>query len=364
MKNRIKVECYPSIEKIPADFISMWRQLQPDFDSDIAWYSVFEKHYGSSYGKLHYVTVYIDQIATLVLPATISENLFFVFKSRKISLFNNFYFNRFSIISQLQDVDLLQQTLSAVFDHLIMDLKSDWIDLQPLLKGGDEFSIITKTLKEKRLPFIDYFRFANWIYSPVPITSEEYFNTLNSRVKNTMQRKRKAIEKIDGFKISIIVTESEFKSYFKDYIAVYNSSWKQKEAGIGFIRDACCAMAEKGILRLGLVYLKDIPIAAQIWFVVGNKASIFKLAYDEEYKKLSAGTVLTAEMIKQAIDVDGVTVIDYLSGDDSYKAGWMNLRRQMIGVSAFNKRRIMGVIMWLRHKLIPQIYRYCCRKGI
>jgi CelD/BcsL family acetyltransferase involved in cellulose biosynthesis len=66
--------------------------------------------------------------------------------------------------------------------------------------------------------------------------------------------------------------------------------------------------------------------------------SIFKLAYDERFAQLSAGSVLTSQLMRQVIDVDRVAVVDYLTGDDAYKRDWMSHRRERVGVRALQLR--------------------------
>jgi len=58
------------------------------------------------------------------------------------------------------------------------------------------------------------------------------------------------------------------------------------------------------------------PAAAQIWIVHAGVAVDLQDRYDERYAKLSTGTVLTSKLMQHVIDVDKVTIVDYLSGDD------------------------------------------------
>jgi hypothetical protein len=41
--------------------------------------------------------------------------------------------------------------------------------------------------------------------------------------------------------------------------------------------------------------------------------------------------------MQHTMDVDRVQEVDYLSGDDAYKADWMALRRERVGVVGFDK---------------------------
>ena len=130
---------------------------------------------------------------------------------------------------------------------------------------------------------------------------------------------------------------------------IYAASWKTTEPYPEFIRGLCRTCAESGWLRLGLVYLDEQPVAAQIWIVANGVASIYKLAYDERFARLSAGSVLTAHLMEHVIDIDKVHEVDYLTGDDAYKKDWMSDRRERWGLVAFNLRSPYGLLAASRH---------------
>ena len=145
-------------------------------------------------------------------------------------------------------------------------------------------------------------------------------------------------------KIDVFTRNSpELEAAIANYEAIYNSSWKRPEPFPSFIPELCRTTASHGWLRLGVLRLADKAVAAQIWFVKDGVASIFKLAYIEEYAKQTVGTVLTTELMRRAIDEDKVAIIDYLSGDDAYKKDWMTHRRERRGVIGFNQRRPLGI---------------------
>ena len=55
--------------------------------------------------------------------------------------------------------------------------------------------------------------------------------------------------------------------------------------------------------------------------------------------------------MQHAMDVDRAAEVDYLSGDDAYKADWMALRRERVGLEAFDLRRPAGLLAAARHLL-------------
>ena len=142
---------------------------------------------------------------------------------------------------------------------------------------------------------------------------------------------------------------AELHAALAAYQAVYAQSWKPPELCVEFIPALVKLSAERGWLRLGVLWLNGEPLAAQLWLTCRGKANIYKLAYVKGKEKLSAGSVLTQALMQHAMDVDRVTEVDYLSGDDAYKADWMALRRERVGVAAFDMRRPAGLLAAVKH---------------
>ena len=127
------------------------------------------------------------------------------------------------------------------------------------------------------------------------------------------------------------------------YESIYAKSWKQPEPHRDFLRIVAKEFAEAGWLRLGLMQVDGRPAAAQLWFVFGGTASIFKLAYDPDFTNYSVGSLLTSHLMNHAITHDRVQVVDYLCGDDGYKKDWMSRRRERWGFRAYRLNSIRGI---------------------
>jgi CelD/BcsL family acetyltransferase involved in cellulose biosynthesis len=118
-----------------------------------------------------------------------------------------------------------------------------------------------------------------------------------------------------------------------DYHAVYNASWKANEQYAGFLNGMVTALSRPGWSRLAVLYVQDQPIAAQLWFVLGGKASIFRLSYDQAWRNYSPGSILTSFLMEYVIDTDKVDEIDFLTGNEAYKQDWMSDRRERFALS-------------------------------
>ncbi|MCV2364571.1 GNAT family N-acetyltransferase [Paucibacter sp. DJ1R-11] len=212
----------------------------------------------------------------------------------------------------------------------------------PMAQESAAFHLIGEGLRQAGLKTHEYFCFGNWFENIAEGANyDQDLQSSNSR--STIRRRLKKLLQEKG-RLEIISQPEDLDRGLKAYTQVYSRSWKQPEPYIEFIPSLMRTCAANGWLRLGLVWLEDVPIAAQLWIVAHGRADIYKLAYDEDYKHLAPGSILSAELMKHVIDVDRVREVDYLIGDDPYKKRWVSQRRERWGWMAYNTSTPQG--MW------------------
>lgn len=226
------------------------------------------------------------------------------------------------------------------------------LQLQPLDAASAWLPQLDASLRRSGFWTDRYFCFGNW-YQPVgPGGFEAYWAARPSALRNTVARARKRLDRLTDWQLEIVTgAQPGLDAAIETYVSVYNRSWKTPEPNPAFIPSLIRLAAQQGWLRLGLVHVAGEPVAAQLWLVAGGKANIFKLAYVKGQEKLSAGSVLTAELMRHVMDLDRVEEVDFLSGDDPYKADWMGQRRERIGLVAFDQRHWRGWLAAARHQL-------------
>ena len=223
------------------------------------------------------------------------------------------------------------------------------IDLRCLDPNGPTFEALVRTLSEVGLAVQTYFQFGNWYLDVAGRSYTEYFSSLPTVLKKNVPYQTRRLERTYRVELKVITGPEGLAQALSDYELVYHTSWREQEAYPGFIRGLADTAVGSGSLRLGLLYADGVPVAAQFWLVHGRIASIYKIAYIESFSKFSVGTILTAHMMRHVIDVDKVTIVDYLSGDDNYKRDWMSHRRERWGIMAFNLRCLSGLTLAARH---------------
>jgi CelD/BcsL family acetyltransferase involved in cellulose biosynthesis len=250
-------------------------------------------------------------------------------------------------LSDAQDTSAAARALAAgLWSH-----RRQWdvVTLQPLDRGAAIYADLARALRDVGMVTQTYFCFGNWYLEVAGRSYLEYLESLSSVMRKNVPYNIRRLEKSGRSHIEIVTREAELESALDAYEKVYNSSWKIPEPYPHFIRGLARLAARNGWLRMGLIHIDGEPAAAQIWIVHGGVASIYKIAYDERYAKLSTGTVLTSKLMQHVIDVDKVRIVDYLSGDDDYKKMWMSHRREFWGIVGFNPRSLRGAAQIVRH---------------
>lgn len=178
---------------------------------------------------------------------------------------------------------------------------------------------------------------ANWVAYTAGMDFAGYWAARPSRLRNTVRRKAR------GSDLDIAIFDGFDDGRWDAYEAIYRESWKPAEGSPAFLRAFARAEGAAGTLRFGLAMRAGVPIACQFWTVDHGIATIHKLAHRESERAASPGTILSEAMFRHVIERDRPALIDFGTGDDGYKADWMDERRMMRRVTLHNRRSIAGI---------------------
>lgn len=348
-----QVHTYSSVEEIPKPLLDLFAEVgRQSFLLTLPWFQNFIK---TTLGPEDQVRAYgiigtgEDASTRALLLMRSSRNSGGLFSPRKLESLSNYYSCYFSphlTASGDASRELLRKIAMAIAGD-----KPRWdiVEIKPLAADSNHFLELGETFKGAGFVVQTYFSSGNW-YLPVNGRSfAQYMESLPSVLKNTLNRKRKKLEKTGRARIEIVTGGPGLDAAIAAYTRVYLSSWKKPEPHPQFMPGLISTCAAAGTLRLGIVYVDGQPAASQLWIVHNGHALIYKLAYDEQFGELSVGTILSATLFQYVLDVDKVSEVDYLSGDDSYKKDWMSHRRERWGILALNPRTPRGALAIARH---------------
>lgn len=236
---------------------------------------------------------------------------------------------------------------------LFRALKKSWsrlaaVNLSPMDHDVPQFQLLQQAMTLAGLRNFDFYCFGNW-YEPVQTDWKGYLMQRKANFRSTIKRHgAKLVE--EGGRIELVDASSPqaVEAAIEAYQKVYSASWKQDEPFADFVPGLIRTCAQQGWLRMGLGWMGDQPIAAQIWIVAHGKADIYKVAYDENFKAYSPGTLVSALVMEHVMMVDGVREVDFLVGDDAYKKVWMTARRERWGLVGYNTAALAGLLGWQR----------------
>ncbi len=214
------------------------------------------------------------------------------------------------------------------------------------------FDALAEALRAAGFVVQPYFHFGNWYEETEGLSIEDFMARRPSALRNTVRRKERKLEKNHSAAFRLIdgnADDAALEAGVAAYQTIYDRSWKEPEPYPRFTLGLVRAAAGLGALRLGLLDIDGEPAAAQIWLVGAGRATIYKLAYDERFKSLSPGSILTRRIAEQVLARDRVREIDYGRGDDPYKRQWLSQRRERWGLLALNPRTPRGALLALRH---------------
>lgn len=341
------VRLYASFDDLPLSYQPLFSGSATDnFFLSYDWFRLLEKTVLKPDWQLRLYGVETGNgIARALLPMSYSLN---PDNARKLEASSNFYTPIFQPLVA-SGFDLSQAI--HLFAEAIRQDSPRWnsVHFFPLEYETAMQAILRKEFLRNGMWQYTYLSSANWYLRVARRDYNTYFSELPSKLRNTLTRKARTLNANYSFSFRIFQGCESTQQALADYQYVYTHSWKEPEIYPEFIPALIRLCADNGSLRLGIAYIDQQAVAAQFWIVHGGTASIYKLAYHREYSTLSIGSLLTAQLMRHVIDIDRVSVVDFLTGDDAYKRDWMSHRRERYGVMFFNLRTIGGQLKAGKH---------------
>jgi len=335
----LQVVVYRSAAELPPDVLQLLAQHeQATLQFGPAWWRNLEAQVFAGHAGRAYFVLRADGTPIAVLPLLLSGGAL----HRQAAALANYYSCLYEpALAPGIDAEVLATLFVAVRKHLGA---THSLRLAPMNPDGRAFAVVERALALAGFGTERYFCFGNW-YLQAPASWANYLASREGKLRSTIKRMKQRLATEAGH-VEIIADAANLERGITAYETVYAQSWKVPEPSPGFMPGLMALCAARGAMRLGLVWLKGQPIAAQFWIVSHGRAEIYKVAYDEAYKSHSPGTVLTAHMLQQVLEQDGVHEVDYLIGDDPYKKNWMSHRRERWGLMAYNRHSLMGSVLW------------------
>ena len=313
----VNIALFDDLDAVAADAAgALDRAAQPRIYDRLDWYRLIAAHCAPE-GRLTVVRARDGERAAW---------LFLAVSRRTARAFGAWYSLRFDAVGD-RDADLIAAISGRLREAGVSEVALAPIeDPLPLLAGFGMAGWAGR-MTEKT---------GNWHVDLAGRDFAAYWADRPGQLRSTAKRRAKAAG------LDIAIHDRFDEAAWADYLAVYRSSWKPEEGSFAFLEALARQEGAAGTLRLGVASKDGRPVAVQLWLVENGEATIHKLAYAEDAKEMSPGTILGEAMFRRVIDTDRVRTIDYGTGDDGYKKDWMEARRPLFQLVLHDARTLRG----------------------
>jgi len=194
-------------------------------------------------------------------------------------------------------------------------------------------------------------------YLELPGTWDELLATVSRNQRSKVRRYMRHLER-EGKPVFRTTVAGDLDSDLERFLDLEASGWKGK-AGTAIRQDSRAvklytefahAAAARGWLRIHLLELDGVTIAAGYGCVMRDAAFLLKSGFDERYSRLAPGAVLRAEAIRGAIE-EGLNRFEFLGAADPHKLHWGAELQDRLLVRGYRGTALPAYIY--RHKLRP-----------
>ena len=175
-----------------------------------------------------------------------------------------------------------------------------------------------------------------WWLIRLPRSFDEYFASLSATTRRSFARDLRKCE-MEAPDFRVMHSPEDVEKFLFDAEKISRSTY-QWGLGYGTRNDEHTQrrltwLAKNGVLRCYILYLSGAPCAFG-WGELDHRTFLFQqTGYDPQYRKVSPGTALILQMIRDLIENTDCDVFDFKwGGDDGYKARFGNVSFSCVAI--------------------------------
>ena len=158
----------------------------------------------------------------------------------------------------------------------------------------------------------------------LPTDWNAYLATLRGKDRHELRRKIRRAENAVELAYTVTDTSDRLDEDLDTFIALHRMSQQDDKQGfmtpskVAFFRDMAHQLWQEGWLELAFLHADGRPVAGLCCMTYGTTYAAYNSGYHPDYGVLSAGIVLFADRIRNAI-ARGFVAFDFLRGNEAYK---------------------------------------------
>ncbi len=188
----------------------------------------------------------------------------------------------------------------------------------------------------------------------VPEDIEDFYQARTRNHRHNLKKKVRRFEKEFSGRTKIVTYrhENELEEAATAAEKISSRTY-QHGLGVGFIYDSALrsmlsTAAEKGWMRMSIIYVDEEPCAFQLGFYYGNMYYLDQVGYDHDWGKWSIGTVLFIKVLEDLCKEPSINRFDFGFGDADYKRNYSDRKHDEETVYIFAPRLYPMMIKGLK----------------
>jgi len=228
-------------------------------------------------------------------------------------------------VCDYQDFVIAPGMESDFFDAVISDLCQQGIkslDLEPL-RPDSAVSTHLIPLAQQRHYQINYHQVDVSLDIELPQSWDEYLKMLDRKQRHELRRKLRNLQEMGDINYRVVEDKSAIAEAMNVFLELFPEARQDKAEFMtppmqAFFVSLTEALAEIGVMKLGILEHGKKPIAMVMYFDYNGNIYLYNSAYDPDYRSLSAGLISKVRCIQDGIQ-KGKGKFDFLKGNEKYK---------------------------------------------
>lgn len=168
---------------------------------------------------------------------------------------------------------------------------------------------------------------------------EDFLPSLKTSLRGDLRRQERRINEVSELAYHVFTGDmieqalQELNPFLVAHARRWPTAYKAPHLHENIIKRAMVS----GLLHFSTLKIGGESAAWHLGFAFRNRYYYYLPAQDEKFDRLSPGKVLLLKCVEEAI-INGLSIFDFLRGEDSYKAGWTDKTEQLFKLKLDDKK--------------------------
>lgn len=222
-----------------------------------------------------------------------------------------------------------EEFFAALANYLNSGLDCDAVDFQQMDDDFGNLSCLEKSLETYPGLKSQKILQEKSVRLDLPTRYDELLASLTKKFAWNVSYYNRRLRRDYRFELRKVTAVDDVGHWMKTFFRLHQKRWLDKKVPTllfspkfqAFHRDVADLFSEKGWLGLYFLILDGEVVASLYGFKLGDRFYNYLGGFNPEWGRMSVSTVLTSQVIEECIN-DGLTVFDFLRGEEEYKFKW------------------------------------------